>query len=291
MAEERGAAVVLPRDLRAHQGNEEITTWCPKCEERVVPLSSGACGWCDTDLSAEAPAEPEASLELASPEPVAVAAWRDEEVVEWLRGDGPAVPVEIRERFGIPKGSIGGLLQRLRTRGLIERTGVTRCMPGRAGRPGPEFRAVEPGDDSGFTNHESSFTKHELTPPPTPDALLGAAGDVVDRDGAGRTIAETIADRRDSGVTIDPTPFGDRPGASERTRRISEEVRVELEGRYQPDEIEPAAPMTVHEQLVVRYLGALIGRVERAGMGGISEPPEHIYERVERILQIEGGAA
>lgn len=44
--------VLLPRSLRADQGNPSITEWCPTCEERVVPLRGGQCGWCDTPLDA-----------------------------------------------------------------------------------------------------------------------------------------------------------------------------------------------------------------------------------------------
>lgn len=24
--------------------------WCPSCQQEAMPLSSGCCGWCDTDL-------------------------------------------------------------------------------------------------------------------------------------------------------------------------------------------------------------------------------------------------
>jgi len=26
------------------------TAWCPTCQQEAMPLRSGLCGWCDTDL-------------------------------------------------------------------------------------------------------------------------------------------------------------------------------------------------------------------------------------------------
>ena len=47
-------AHVLPRELRAHDGSDEITVWCPCCVERTVPGRNGCCMWCDTPLTDEA---------------------------------------------------------------------------------------------------------------------------------------------------------------------------------------------------------------------------------------------
>lgn len=36
-----------------HQGNPEITEWCPTCRYRTIPLVSGVCGFCDTLIDPE----------------------------------------------------------------------------------------------------------------------------------------------------------------------------------------------------------------------------------------------
>lgn len=38
----------LPRELRAEQGSERITAWCPTCQERAVPMRNGTCAFCET---------------------------------------------------------------------------------------------------------------------------------------------------------------------------------------------------------------------------------------------------
>jgi DNA-binding transcriptional ArsR family regulator len=42
------AARDLPRELRAEQGSEQITAWCPTCQERAVPMRNGTCAFCET---------------------------------------------------------------------------------------------------------------------------------------------------------------------------------------------------------------------------------------------------
>lgn len=44
----------LPREARAQQGSDEITTWCPCCLEKTIPLRDGTCAFCDTPLTEEA---------------------------------------------------------------------------------------------------------------------------------------------------------------------------------------------------------------------------------------------
>jgi hypothetical protein len=100
-------------------------------------------------------------------------------------------------------------------------------------------------------------------------------------------------------LTIDSTPFPDRPGATEQTRKIGEQVGREVEARYAAEQDEEPAPdfvihesrITIHEQLVARYVGALIDWVARTAYVRDDGPPGHVYDRIERLLQIEGGAA
>lgn len=49
--------------------------------------------------------------------------------------------------------------------------------------------------------------------------------------------------------------------------------------------------MTVHEELVVRYIGSLIDWVSRSSYVRDDGPPEHVYDRIERLLQIQDGVA
>lgn len=51
-----------------------------------------------------------------------------------------------------------------------------------------------------------------------------------------------------------------------------------------------AIDMTVHEHLVVRYIGALITTIDRASILRAEAPPEHVFDRIERLLEIRDGA-
>jgi hypothetical protein len=278
---------VLAHDQRADQGNPEITVWCPKCEERVVALRNGTCGWCNTKLDLTRPApEPAAAVpprtpaardELAEREDIEVTLWRRNEIFEWVLAEGPKTIVEIKDRFELPQNTAATDVAALRAEGRLERTGAERQGP-RGGRPSAEYRAVT--------------AELPASEPPVPDELLGAAGELVDDEGEEKSIGERISERRDLGWTVDPTPFGDRPGASEHTRAISEEVRHQVEALYQADDEQPVdAPITVHEQLVVHYVSALIGWVERSAFVRDQGPPDHVFDRIERLLQIQDGAA
>jgi hypothetical protein len=293
----REPIAVLDRQERADQGNPEITVWCPKCEERVVPLRSGACGWCDTELASdpegggipepEAPAPPVAARPRRAPrEDSQVAEWRRTEIFEWLLDDGPKTLVEIRDHFNLADHVAQQAVRDLRITGHLQRTGQERQGP-RGGRPSPEFEAVEPvrADTSGE--------------PETPAQVLGDAGDEIPYDGKPPTISEQITDRAEKRLTIDPRPFPEREGATEETRRIGEEVDAELERVYGGDdggELEPEfmnheERITVHEELVVRYIGSLIDWVGRSAYVRDDGPPEHVFERIERLLGIQDGAA
>jgi hypothetical protein len=57
-------AAVLDHDERASQGAPELTGWCPKCQERAVPMRDGTCGFCSTPLEGlpETPTTPAPSM-------------------------------------------------------------------------------------------------------------------------------------------------------------------------------------------------------------------------------------
>jgi predicted ArsR family transcriptional regulator len=221
------------------------------------------------------PRTPAGRAAATTREDVQVALWRRDQIFEWLYAEGPKTIAEIKDHFDLTPNVSKADVAQLRVEGRLERTGTERQGP-RGGRPSTEYRAV--------------LREGPAEEPPVPDELLGAAGEIVDRDGEEKSIGERIAERYDLDLTIDPTPYGDRPGASERTRRISEEVRLELEGSAPEDE-PVIAPITVHEQLVVRYITALIGWIERSSIVRDQGPPEHVYDRIERVLQIQDGAA
>jgi hypothetical protein len=87
-----------------------------------------------------------------------------------------------------------------------------------------------------------------------------------------------------------PGPRGGR--SSVEFRAVVHDARADdLESEPGPDR-EPAAPaaMTVHEQLVVRYISCLIGWIERSSIVRDQGPPEHVYDRIERLLEIAAGA-
>lgn len=41
---------IVALDERANEGSEDVTTWCPTCRERAVPMRNGTCAFCDTQL-------------------------------------------------------------------------------------------------------------------------------------------------------------------------------------------------------------------------------------------------
>lgn len=63
--EAAGVGELVPREERAQQGSSAITGWCPKCEERAVPMSSGRCGFCSTTLVEPPSRPPDRLAELA----------------------------------------------------------------------------------------------------------------------------------------------------------------------------------------------------------------------------------
>jgi hypothetical protein len=87
-----------------------------------------------------------------------------------------------------------------------------------------------------------------------------------------------------------PGPRGGR--SSVEFRAVVRDARADdAEGEPRPDP-EPVAPapMTVHERLVVRYISCLIGWIERSSIVRDQGPPEHVYDRIERLLEIAAGA-
>lgn len=61
--------MLLPRELRAHDGAAEITEWCPVCLERVIAMRNGTCGFCDTPVVDEPAAVERPALRVADPVP------------------------------------------------------------------------------------------------------------------------------------------------------------------------------------------------------------------------------
>lgn len=266
MAQERGVPFVAPHAMRANEGNPEITVWCPKCEERVVPLRSGLCGWCDTPLAQE-PETPDHLLgvagevvdhdgkppsiaeriadrqerELMTPglpplpsrgspdESGEVAKWRQAEIVDWLRENGPAIKSEIAAHFDLPAHIVQHDISALRIAGLAQKTGKSRQGP-KGGRNSEEFCAAE-----------------HAPPPPEP-----------------------------------------KPDVQEVVREVEREVQEVVPA---PASAPDSSGITVQQQLTVRYLTVLIGWIERSSIVRDQGPPEHVYDRIERLLGIQEGVA
>lgn len=262
-------------DARVRAVAERARPSAPVTVRRLDESAESATPTANEPLVDVPPRTPAGRAAATTREDVQVALWRRDQIFEWLYAEGPKTIAEIKDHFDLTPNVSKADVAQLRVEGRLERTGTERQGP-RGGRPSTEYRAV--------------LREGPAEEPPVPDELLGAAGEIVDRDGEEKSIGERIAERYDLDLTIDPTPYGDRPGASERTRRISEEVRLELEGSAPEDE-PVIAPITVHEQLVVRYITALIGWIERSSIVRDQGPPEHVYDRIERVLQIQDGAA
>jgi hypothetical protein len=230
--------------------------------------------------AAPVPPRTAAGRQRAAREDVQVAAWRREEIFEWLYAEGAKTIAEIKDRFELSQALARAAVDQLRVEGRLQRTGRERQGP-RGGRPSAEFEAVEPAGVVGE--------------PETPASALGAGGDEVDDDGRATTISEEIAYRRDNGLTIPAEPFPDREGATEETRRIGAEIDAELGRAYAEEDQDAAhaAPdgLTVHQELTVRYVASLIDWVSRTAYVRDDGPPEHVFDRIERLLGIEDGVA
>jgi hypothetical protein len=262
-AGDRGPIEVLSHDLRAHQGNPEITSWCRKCEERV-----SRCATARADG-----ATPSSDLERAG------ARARGSRATAYARrarragrARGPS-----RSRYGAATRSSNGCSPRDRRRSrtfgalrelqchgpLRRRSAARRRAPRAHGRRASRTARRPPIDrvPRGRPNH---------FPRPNGRRRGRAAG------------------RTDRGAVGPPeAPRGD---AADTDRTIEEGQHDEQE---EPAAVgrEAAAPITVHEQLVVRYVSALIGWVERSAHVRDQGPPDHVYDRIERLLQIQDGAA
>jgi hypothetical protein len=216
----------------------------------------------------------------AAREDVQVASWRREEIFEWLYAEGPKTIAEIKDRFELSQNLARAAVDQLRLDSRLQRTGRERQGP-RGGRPSAEFEAVEPAGVVGE--------------PETPASALGAGGDEVDHDGRATTISEQIAYRAENRLTIPAEPFPDREGASEETRRIGAEVDAELGRVYAEDDADlaPAVPgaLTLHQELTVRYVAALIDWVSRSAYVRDDGPPDQVFDRIERLLGIQDGVA
>lgn len=69
------------------------------------------------------------------------------------------------------------------------------------------------------------------------------------------------------------------------------DLRVPDHAADRTDDTTPAGALTVHEQLVVRYITALINSIDRASILRDAPAPEHVYDGIERLLRIADGAA
>jgi hypothetical protein len=182
-----------------------------------------------------------------------VGAWRDQAVVEWLQAEGPKTAREIARQFAIKQPQ--DIIARLRTRGLIEKTGVKRLAAGtKGGRPGAEYRAID----------GQAETPHPVKQPTV--AVMGSSEPADELELAARATRDTPAAASDT--KVEPDNSNDRA-----------------------DDTAPAGTTTVYEQLAVRYLSALITSIERASILRNETPPAHVFDRIERLLQLQDGPA
>jgi hypothetical protein len=297
---------IAPRAERAHEGNPEITAWCTTCNERAIPMRDGTCGFCgtildleaeevetaiaavpDLDLPVNAEPLPEASeaeredaiasamddanarLQTAdaapSPEEPAaepahrstaeiqqIVRWRRTEIRDWVREQGAATTDEIRRHFDLTHNVAQRDVEWLRANGLLVKTGRSRPGP-KGGRPSHEFEAVE---------------------------------DALSPDGSTVSAARGVEDPPEQ-------PSGSGAGGVSTTRAATDEVsQPEPSGGGFIEVVEPAlVELTIHQQLTVRYIGALIGWIERSSIVRDQGPPLHVYDRIERLLEITDGVS
>lgn len=269
------------RDPSRHNLLVHTKGGCDRARSRAAAVRAPQPEEASVDTATQADGSP--GVPPSAGEDVNVTLSRRIQIFEWLLAEGPQTIADIQAHFEISNATARSDIEQLRVEGRLERAGVERSGP-RGGRSSVEFRAFD-----------SLRARPADAEPSVPDELLGAAGEVVDRDGEEKSIAERIAERRDAGLTIDPTPFPDRLDATERTREIGEQVCRELEACYsvapetEPEITNRESRITVHEQLVVRYVSSLISTIDRASVLRAEAPPEHVFDRIERLLQIEGG--
>jgi hypothetical protein len=103
---------LLPRYLRAHQGSRVITRWCPRCQERVVPIHERRCGWCDYWFPVPIEADPLEQARREQADSVMLAlrkagmsytniALACRILLNWRISD-EAVRYRLRDKFGVP---------------------------------------------------------------------------------------------------------------------------------------------------------------------------------------------
>ena len=176
---------------------------------------------------------------------------RDHAIVAWLHAEGPKTASEIAARFAIKQPQ--DAMVRLRANGLIETTGVKRLPAGATtGRPGAEYRALKRQPQASSTGARVDGAT----------ALSEAAGGL---EGHTRDAAAASAAAEDA----------------HELRRADE----------RQDDADPAPATTAQEQLVLRYITALITTIERASILRTEPPPAHVFDRIERLLGIHDAAA
>jgi hypothetical protein len=108
---------LLPKHVRAHQGNPKITRFCPTCRERTVPKGD-ICLWCDTSI-----VQPNAEPQRRWNRPRRLAAHgQPKTIYEWLVRFGPAPAKVIEAATGIPHA--GTRMAELQRRGMVEQVGT-----------------------------------------------------------------------------------------------------------------------------------------------------------------------
>jgi hypothetical protein len=183
------------------------------------------------------------------------AAWRREAIVEWVAERGEALQVEIRDQFSTTHAEIA----RLEQEGRLERTGEMRPRPPGT-KPSPVLRVPDPDPPSYGEPIEIPRPSHAQTGDAEAEQPAAEAprGDAADDD---RTIEEGHTDEQEEPAAV---------------------------GR------EVAAPtsqaVTVGAELTVRYVRSLIGWIERGTMTREQAAPDHVLDRIERILDLRRAA-
>jgi hypothetical protein len=216
----------------------------------------------------------------------------------WLALDQPRTAHELVDQLQLSIHVVHRHLRTLREQGVVAATEGHASGPG---RPPNVWRRATPGEDT--------------TPPEAPAAAenegtvcgsCGAPENAVHHpdcrwfDGAQprTTPRPQPRDAYDAGaVPVGPHPWPRSPYEGPLLDGLArvEDYLPDSADRYElrillrdppPPRRRPDPGPTNLEQLQLRYLRALVYRVERAGTVRDVEPPVHVYDRIEQLLQL-----
>lgn len=198
-------------------------------------------------------------------------------IVAYLTEHGPASAPQISQALRANAGSVSAAIRTLRENGMIARDGHAPSPAG--GRPQVVYCAVTPilraPDSQARTGDaEAEQPAAAAQPQVLPGPGEASSGDAADarpeRSQTGTTTTGAEAAGREAAAPTQPAPVGDTADTAGAPVSVDE--------------------LTAREQLALRYVRALITQLERASI--LRDPvPEHVYDRVERLLDLGPSAA